>query len=65
MEHFEYPGYEGRFRGPFRDIVVNNTVEAELSGTGAKLAEWEGISIDDPAKLGAQGRRGRLVGDVL
>ncbi len=36
VEFFEYPGFEGSMRGPFKDIVVNNTVEAELSGDGAK-----------------------------
>ena len=61
VEHFEYPGYEGSMRGPFKDIVVRNDVEAELSGVGAKLAEWDGIEIDDPV----QARRARLVGDVL
>ena len=48
-------------RGPFKDIVVNNTIEAELSGEGAKLPEWEGIEIDDPAAV----RRNRMVGDVI
>ena len=61
VEHFEYPGYEGGLRGPFKDIVVRNDVEAELSGVGAALPEWEGVKIDDPSKVG----RGRLVGDVL
>ena len=61
VEHFEYPGYEGSLRGPFKDIVVRNDVEAELSGVGASLPEWDGIKIDDPSKVG----RGRLVGDVL
>ncbi len=62
VEHFEYPGYEGRLRGPFQDLVVNNTVEAELSGAGASLPEWEGIEIEDPTKRGGRPTR---VGDVL
>ncbi len=62
VEHFEYPGYEGRLRGPFQDIAVNNTVEAELSGAGVSLPEWKGIEIEDPAKRGGRPTR---VGDVL
>jgi hypothetical protein len=62
VEHFEYPGYEGRLRGPFQDMVVNNTVEAELSGAGASLPEWEGIEIEDPTKRGGRPTR---VGDVI
>jgi 5,5'-dehydrodivanillate O-demethylase len=43
VEHFEYPGYPGSYRGPFTDVVVNNQVEAVLSGDGAKRPEWEGL----------------------
>ncbi len=62
VEHFEYPGYEGSLRGPFKDIVVRNQVEANLSGAGAALPEWEGIRIEDPTKRGGRPTR---VGDVL
>ena len=71
VEHFEYPGYEGRLRGPFQNIVVNNHVEQELSGTGATLPEWEGVEIEDPTlRNGAPNRVGLRrplgkVGDVL
>ena len=47
-ESFDYPGYEGVPRGPFRDIVVNNTVEAVLSGAGEELEEFaEAESVPD------------------
>ena len=62
VEHFQYPGYEGSLRGPFKDIVVKNQVEANLSGAGAALPEWEGIQIEDPTKRGGRPTR---VGDVL
>ncbi len=62
VEHFEYPGYEGSLRGPFKDIVVRNQVEANLSGAGAALPEWDGIKIEDPTKRGGRPTR---VGDVL
>ncbi len=62
VEHFEYPGYEGSLRGPFKDIVVRNQVEANLSGVGAALPEWDGIKIEDPTKRGGRPTR---VGDVL
>ena len=62
VEHFEYPGYEGSLRGPFKDIVVRNQVEANLSGAGAALPEWDGIKIEDPTKRGDRPTR---VGDVL
>jgi 5,5'-dehydrodivanillate O-demethylase len=49
VEHFEYPGYEGGFDGPFKDkIVVKNTVEAELSGAGVTRPEWEGLKVAAP-----------------
>lgn len=62
VEHFEYPGYEGRLRGPFQDIVVKNDIEADLSGVGAARPEWDGIEIEDPAKRRSRPTR---VGDVL
>ena len=62
VEHFEYPGYEGSLRGPFKDIVVRNQVEANLSGAGAALPEWEGIKVEDPTNRGGRPTR---VGDVL
>ncbi len=62
VEHFQYPGYEGSLRGPFKDIVVKNQVEANLSGAGAALPEWKGIQIEDPTKRGGRPTR---VGDVL
>ena len=49
VEHFEYPGYEGGFGGPFKDkIVVRNDVEAELSGAGVSRPEWEGLQKAAP-----------------
>ena len=45
VEHFKYPGYEDVPLGPFKDIVVNNTVEANLSGEGIKRPEWEGMKL--------------------
>ena len=40
-EGFEYPGFEGKPRGPFENIVVRNDVEAVLSGQGVRRPEWE------------------------
>jgi 5,5'-dehydrodivanillate O-demethylase len=49
VEHFEYPGYEGSFGGPFKDkIVVKNDVEAQLSGAGVAREEWEGVKAAAP-----------------
>ncbi|MBL76182.1 MAG: (2Fe-2S)-binding protein [Chloroflexi bacterium] len=62
VEHFEYPGYQGRLRGPFQDITVNNNVEQDLSGAGVTLPEWEGVEIADPRKRNGRPTR---VGDVL
>ena len=42
-EGFDYFGYEGIARGPFVDIQVHNDVEVDLSGEGAKLAEWSAV----------------------
>ena len=48
VEHFEYPGYGGGYGGPFRDVVVKNTVEAQLSGTGVARPEWDGLESVAP-----------------
>ena len=42
-EHYMYPGYE-EMGGPFRGTMPRKPdVEAELSGAGARLKEWNGI----------------------
>ena len=52
-ESFDYPGYEGIPRGPFTNIVVNNTVEATLSGEGEILEEFVEAEkvIDTPGQF--------------
>ena len=42
-EHYFYPGYE-EMGGPFRGTLPRKPdVEAELSGAGARLKEWNGV----------------------
>jgi hypothetical protein len=42
-EFYMYPGYD-EVGGPFKGVVAAKpTVEANLSGEGVKLAEWEGL----------------------
>ncbi len=45
-EHYMYPGYE-EMGGPYRGATPRKPdVEAVLSGTGARLGEWEGIKAE-------------------
>ena len=44
-EHYYYPGYE-EMGGPFRGTTPRKPdVEAVLSGSGARLKEWDGVDI--------------------
>ena len=44
-ENYMYPGYE-EMGGPFRGVMPKKPdVEAVLSGTGARLREWDGIEV--------------------
>ncbi len=45
-EHYMYPGYE-EMGGPYRGTTPRKPdVEAVLSGSGARLGEWEGIKAE-------------------